>query len=863
MNYPLSQNQIDTHRPVPFYFITTNDPAELSYDAFYASLLELRKEGFGGIVLFNKPQGGFTEEEYLGEVFFRMVRNAAEACRDLGLSMWLNDAYDFPPGAVAGKIRKAAPTLCQRYICLSDGRPEVRTADWGFPAFEEDLSGELFRKFVHEEYLKHLGDLFGDPIIGFFSDTDNRRVLPRAMYDTESPMRNYFPWSSDFESAFRARYGYEIMPYMKAVLKRESIPEARDYWEFAGLLYQKWWRGNSEWLHEHGLLYTGHSSDTSPYLQTEAPRSSCFTEGRFSDAQRYFDYPGTDQELYAIDGGKHMVAAHMYCPKVIWGEEAPAPKMTAFSDMTQDLRAKQAASTAFLYGKKGVMCEMFAASNYGAEPSVLRHIAAYQIMQGVTFIVPHAYHHRSRGAIKYFAPPAFGPHALLRHSADVLNEEFARLTAMMSLGKMLAPVALLDPTEYVWMNRYDRKAYFDAFARLNRLPYGFVICDAKKLIWNDYGFQAAVYAGIELPDEVLCAIERKGIRVLSADEIGALQELVPTDVQYEGEGTPHFQRRLIDGEEFTFIANIESEEPVKGVLRAYGRTKELLLYPGEIRYVSKSFDDIPGPAPGGTEAFRLPEFLPVTFDRPNCIPLEYFTSDGRTVTKTGDDREIRFTFVSEGLEETLKLWIPASSGGIVAKVLLNGKEACGIPGEIFDEAYTVYAFPVTEGENTLTILKNGAFRPYDRLLLTGEFDAEIRTDRSFYRKAFQTYNLSLYIPEHAEAVLRKRRAALSIQKSLALQGQPFYSGAVTYRFRTAIEKASRYRLHFPKVRDVMYLTVNGKPMGKRVLPPYTFEFELEQGGNEIRMTVIDSFANAMECYLEPAGILRGGVLEKC
>ena len=150
MRYHLCEEEIDASRPVPFYFITTTDPEELTYEAFHASLQKLKAEGFGGIVLFNKPQGGFSEEEYLGEAYFSMVRNACEACRALGLRMWINDGYDFPPGAVCGRIREIAPHLKQQYLRLVNGEAVVKTADWGFPAFEEDLSGELFRKLVSD-----------------------------------------------------------------------------------------------------------------------------------------------------------------------------------------------------------------------------------------------------------------------------------------------------------------------------------------------------------------------------------------------------------------------------------------------------------------------------------------------------------------------------------------------------------------------------------------------------------------------------------------------------------------------------------------------------------------------------------------
>ena len=47
-----NENQIKNFRPIPFYFITTTDPNELSYEAVRESMMTLKEEGFGGIVLF-------------------------------------------------------------------------------------------------------------------------------------------------------------------------------------------------------------------------------------------------------------------------------------------------------------------------------------------------------------------------------------------------------------------------------------------------------------------------------------------------------------------------------------------------------------------------------------------------------------------------------------------------------------------------------------------------------------------------------------------------------------------------------------------------------------------------------------------
>lgn len=222
MKYELKEEEIFAFRPKPFYFITTSDGEELTFGKMRESLARLKQSGFGGIVLFNKPQNGFDKEKYLSDAWFEMVGNAARACRELSLEMWINDGFDFPPGDVAGRVRRAAPHLVQKHIVLKNGVPTVVDADWGFPAFEEKESTELFIKFVYEEYKKNVGQYFGDPIKGFFSDTDNRRVNVLAFYDENSPMRDYFPWSSGFEKSFAEKYGYEIMPYMTEILERKG-----------------------------------------------------------------------------------------------------------------------------------------------------------------------------------------------------------------------------------------------------------------------------------------------------------------------------------------------------------------------------------------------------------------------------------------------------------------------------------------------------------------------------------------------------------------------------------------------------------------------------------------------------------------
>ena len=860
--YPIREADVFAHRPKPFYFITTNDPAALSEDAMYEALSALKEEGFGGIVLFNKPPRGFTSADYLTDAWFDMVRAAAKACRALSLEMWINNGFDFPPGSVGGKVREIDPTLHAQHLVKKDGAVVVKEAHWGFPAFEHPRSAELFRELVYEAYQREVSEYFGDPIVGFFSDTDNRRVDAGAMYGYENYKRNYFPWSDDFASSFAQIYGYDIMPYLDALLDYADIPQAEDYWEHAGRLYQRWFAAGAQWAHERGLLITGHAGDTSPFLHNDAPRSSAFTEGRFSDVGSHFDYPGTDQELYALDGGKHMRGECFYMPEVVWGLPQQTLKMTDFTDVSHDMRAKQAAATAFMQDKRETMCEMFAASNFGVEPGTLARIAAFQIMQGITFIVTHAYHHRFLGEAKYFAPPDFSPRSMLSHAVRPLNDLLAEMSAMMASGKPLYPIALIDPTEDLWRNRFDREPYFEVFNRLNREPWGFTVCDRRRLAEKQYGFRAAIAAGIVLTEEERAAIEANGITVIGADALDTLPALLSDcTVRWAGEGTPHFARRIIDGEEFVFIANIEQNDSICGTLYACGREVSLVLYPGDIRYVSAQYDNIPAPIALGEPVASLPEELPVTFHAPNAVSLEYFTHNGAAVTKDEDVPTLAFPFTVTDALDGLSVMIPTFCLKAITAVKVDGVPLCAHDTVVFDDPYSAFAMPkLSVGAHVLEIEKTAPLAADCLLFLSGAFDASVVCEHVFHKSARYIYNLRMYIPETAAVVLSARRSALDTARSWSEQGQPFYSGGVTYHASVSVPHDGRYCLSLGNVRDTVTVSVNGGEPQMCFRQPYDFDLQLCGGDNRIDITVYNSYANLLEGYAEVGGLLCGGTI---
>lgn len=856
--YPLSEREVFEFRPKPFYFITTSDKDALSYEEVKQSLSELKEGGFGGIVLFNKPPKGFTHADYLTKDWFDMVKTFCKVAKELSLVIWLNDGFDYPPGSVGGQIEKIDPTLKQLHVNLDEnGELKVYEANRGFPAFENPRSSELFIELVYERYLKEVGEYFGNTIVGFFSDADNRRVLPEVLFNKNSSRLNYFPWTVNFEARFEAKYGYDITPFMKDIIARRDIPQAVDYWEFAGLLYQSWFKNNHEWNQAHGLMYTGHSSDSAPFTYDEAPRSSLLTEGRFSDIQSNFDFPGTDHELFSQDGGRHMRIQDWYSQKQVWGLPIKYEKMPNFADVSRETRVKQAASTQFMYDKKGVMCEMFAATNFGASPSDLRRIAAFQIIQGVTFVVPHAYHHKFFGPAKYFAPPDFSRHSMHDYTIKEFNDEMSKRCCMLAKGKLIAPVALLDPTSAAWRNNYDSSKYFEAFSELNKLPYGFVICDYDKVVSGKLGFKAAVLAGFDLTSDEKKALNDAGITLLSLEELDKLKDIVSCDVSFEGECRPYIIRKDIDGEEFTFISNVEGYAPARGVIRAYGREKEVILYPGDIYYISKNYDDIPDIPAKGTHYCTLDDVMSVEFESPNNILLERFERDGECFAKTDACDKFDFVFESK-FDAKLDLFVPQFAMEKITNIAFNGhklENACDTL--VFDEKYSKFTLNAINGKNVLTIDKNDVFLFSERIFIEGDFDLDLDAEYDECKLTIRIYNAKTFIPKDAKVTISPRRRALSTNKSWALQGQNFYSGRCKYFAKLNVDSDGKYRIELPEVNAVLDIVVDGIHKGKYFHAPYACEIDLTKGSHDLEFSVLNTFGNALEGYAEESGILKG------
>jgi hypothetical protein len=824
----------DKYRSIPFYFINTVKREELTLSSISASMQQIKSQGFGGIVVFNKPPDGFSAEEYLGDFWFEVTENFIIAGRELGLQIWINDGFNFPPGDAGGRIAKIDPGLKQRTLHRDkQGKIFVKELDWGFPAFEEPESSRLFIALVYEEYKKRLGKYFGNGLDGIFSDADNRRLGPLDTNRLDG--QKHFPWSRDFASLFQRRFNYDIMPHLEDVLSERGGNVCCDYWQFAEELYHSWFKNNYEWCKANKLKYTFHTSDTGPFTRDKCARSSIYTEGKFLDLAACCDYPGTDHELLALDGGTHFDKRY-FVPAISYGGTRERLINHDFYNSKYDLRAKYAAGAAFMHGKERVMCEAFAATNWGATFCELRKIATWQIMQGINFFVPHAVHHRLAGAVKYFAPPEFS-HSTLKHGVREFNDFMAKYSAISAQSEYIPQIAVLDPTSDIWRKTSEGGNLFTLCDKLNRLPYNYHIVDRQFVEANPGKFKVVIESDKDF-------------------DLNTLGQILGNDIAFSAQAPLHYRRcRLSDGTMFLMLANVWNDNTVTGTLTWGSRSVDVELCSGEIAVIGGEFEEFRSP---GIESNRgnclkqlsLPLLMAVKFELPNIIPLWLWQdSSGKpaTIDKGGDDLFLRWENAEELSE--LKLKVPAFLEGEL--FCDNRKLTAGTAVRLFDDEYIEFNLENGHviGKHELRLSGGKRTREifFNSIYLTGDFNLEIDRYNEFHRPYFKIYSLNIHVPEKINIRLSRRADKLDINKSLCEQGHIFYSGGTTYIADIEINNESNI-LALPDISGICEIAVDGKFLARPIWNPYRFELGHLTGKHRLEITVYNTFGNMLEGY---------------
>ncbi len=271
-----------------------------------------------------------------------------------------------------------------------------------------DKAMDAFIEATHEQYFQRFSAYFGSTILGFFVDEPG---LYNNFWDRNVASLS---WTHDFAEQFMQRRGYDLRSQLPALWENLGhLTETLrvDYWQtVSDLLDERFFSKLALWCEVHGVQLTGH-------LEWE---EWMFTMTRHSAspfrALSPFHVPGVDK----ID------------------------------EVTDKLSEKLVASVAHINGQARVLSETFALTGWKLAPPYMKRIVDQQYVRGINWLSCHGFYYSTDDFRKRECPPSeFFQNPWWDHSQPLWSY-VARLSAALSQGQHVAPVALYYPTEHAW-----------------------------------------------------------------------------------------------------------------------------------------------------------------------------------------------------------------------------------------------------------------------------------------------------------------------------------------------------------------------------------------------------------------------------
>jgi hypothetical protein len=349
-----------------------------------------------------------------------------------------------------------------------------------FPSLIERGTTQRFIDLTHEAYAKRLGGDIGTTVRVAFTDEPD---MPR-----DSPGRS-LAWSADLAEEFARRKGYDIKPYVSALIADKAranaaLAQARiDLHEVRSDLYvERYLLPLRDWCRAHGMMSGGHLNN-----EDDPEHEAASGHGSLLRSLRAMDVPGVD---------------------VIWRQLFPATE-------TEPARVnpfpRYASSAMHQNGGRFALSESFAIFGDSLAPSEMKWIADYQMVRGINlFVLAYFAQSNARHWMTLFEPH-FGPDSPTWDFLPHFFRYVERTGRFLSRGRPGAEIAVLTNHRAFWSGKADREAATAAhYAVAHALDeancdYDFIedrdLADAETTAGGTLRIGAMEYRAIALPSE--------------------------------------------------------------------------------------------------------------------------------------------------------------------------------------------------------------------------------------------------------------------------------------------------------------------------------------------------------------------------
>lgn len=250
------------------------------------SLEYYQQRGLGGVVC----NVSFRDYLQSPENWAKLTRSV-EACRALGLNVWIYDELGYPSGGagglVVGRNREYEAQELAYDATLNDPfvlRPayEFTHASDNYHAARryvnllDDRAIRCFLEVTHDAYFQHLGPLFGQTVQAMFTDEPSliavnigqipedvrKQVQVVDPLDPNVKLLPRVPWCYDLAERYRERFDQDLSAQRLSLFQGDTAEDKQirtQFWSLvADLVAERYFGALESWCQQHGVASSGH-----------------------------------------------------------------------------------------------------------------------------------------------------------------------------------------------------------------------------------------------------------------------------------------------------------------------------------------------------------------------------------------------------------------------------------------------------------------------------------------------------------------------------------------------------------------------------------------------------------------------------